>query len=64
MRYSEIGESTLPYLLRLPVDGGIELVAQLQVRYPSVPMVFADSRKLAEDWTHRFLGAAAAHHRA
>jgi hypothetical protein len=41
-----------------------ELVAQLQVRYPAVPIVFADSRKLAEDWTHRFLAAAAAHHRA
>jgi hypothetical protein len=23
-----------------------------------VPIVFADSRKLAEDWTHRFLAAA------
>jgi hypothetical protein len=41
-----------------------ELVAQLQVRYASVPIVFADSRKLAEDWTHRFLAAAAAHHSA
>ena len=39
-----------------------ELVAQLQVRYPSVPIVFADSRKLAEDWTHRYLAAAAAYH--
>jgi hypothetical protein len=39
-----------------------ELVAQLQVRYPSVPIVFADSRKLAEDWTHRYLAAAAALH--
>ncbi len=27
-----------------------------------VPIVFADSRKLAEDWTHRFLAAAAALH--
>jgi hypothetical protein len=40
----------------------IELVARLQVRYPSVPIVFADSRKLAEDWTHRFLAAALLHH--
>ncbi len=39
-----------------------ELVARLQVRYPSIPIVFADSRKLAEDWTHRFLAAAAALH--
>lgn len=37
-----------------------ELVAGLQVRHPSVPIVFCDSRKLAEDWTHRFLGAAVA----
>jgi len=37
-----------------------ELVAQLQVRYPEVPIVFADSRKLAEDWTYRYLAAAAA----
>jgi hypothetical protein len=36
----------------------LELVAQLQVRYPTVPLVFADSRKLAEEWTHRFLAAA------
>jgi hypothetical protein len=40
-----------------------ELVAQLQVAYPAVPIVFADSRKLAEDYTHRFLAAAAAQHR-
>ncbi len=39
-----------------------ELVAQLQVRYPNVPIVFTDSRKLAEDWTHRYLAAAAALH--
>jgi len=35
-----------------------EVVARLQARYPSVPIVFADSRKLAEDWTYRFLAAA------
>jgi hypothetical protein len=39
-----------------------ELLVRLQVRYPSVPIVFADSRKLAEDYTHRFLATAAAHH--
>jgi hypothetical protein len=39
----------------------LELVAQLQVRYPSVPLVFADSRKLAEEWTYRFLAAALAY---
>jgi ERCC4-type nuclease len=37
-----------------------ELIARLQARYPSVPIVFADSRKLAEHWTARFLAAVAA----
>jgi hypothetical protein len=39
-----------------------ELTARLHVRYPSVPTVFCDSRKLAEDFTHRFLAAALAEH--
>jgi len=35
-----------------------EVAARLQARYPNVPIVFCDSRKLAEDWTYRFLAAA------
>ena len=35
-----------------------EMLSRLQVRYPEVPFVFADSRKFAEDWTYRFLVAA------
>jgi hypothetical protein len=35
-------------------------LARVQVRYPSVPVVFAGTRKLAEEWTFRFLGAARA----
>ncbi|MBI4260116.1 MAG: ERCC4 domain-containing protein [Actinobacteria bacterium] len=35
-----------------------ELLARLQVRYPEVPVVFAETRKLAEEWTYRFLAAA------
>ena len=35
-----------------------ELVARLQVRHPGVPIVFCDTRKLAEEWTFRFLAAA------
>lgn len=38
----------------------VELTARLHVRYPTVPTVFCDSRKLAEDFTHRFLAAAVA----
>lgn len=39
-----------------------ELIAQLQLRYPTVPILFCDSRKLAEDYTHRFLAAALVEH--
>jgi hypothetical protein len=38
----------------------LDLLARIQVRYPSVPIVFAGSRKHAEEWTYRFLGAALA----
>jgi hypothetical protein len=40
----------------------LELVARLQVRYPTVPIAFADSRKLAEEYTYRYLAAALVHH--
>jgi hypothetical protein len=40
----------------------VDLVARVQVRHPSVPLVFLESRKLAEEWTFRFLRAAAAQH--
>jgi hypothetical protein len=33
-------------------------LARLQVRYPEIQVVFADSRKFAEEWTYRFLAAA------
>lgn len=36
-----------------------DVVARLQVRYREIPIVFADSRKFAEEWTWRFLSAAA-----
>ena len=39
-----------------------ELIARMHVRHPSVPITFCDSRKLAEDFTHRFLAAALAEH--
>jgi hypothetical protein len=35
-------------------------LARLQVRYPEIQLVFADSRRYAEDWTHRFLATALA----
>jgi hypothetical protein len=30
-------------------------LTRLQVRYPQISIVFADTRRHAEDWTHRFL---------
>ncbi len=35
-------------------------LVRLQARYPQVPVLFLDSRRLAEDWTHRFLATAVA----
>ncbi len=37
-----------------------EGLAEVQVRFPSVPIVFTETRSLAEEWTYRFLGAALA----
>jgi hypothetical protein len=37
-----------------------DMLARLHVRYPEVPVVFADSRRFAEEWTYRFLAAALA----
>ena len=34
-----------------------ELLARVQVRYPSVPIVFCETRPLAEQWTYQFLVA-------
>ncbi|MGH9177994.1 MAG: ERCC4 domain-containing protein [Acidimicrobiales bacterium] len=33
-------------------------LAELQVRWPTIPIVFAENRKLAEEWTYRYLAAA------
>jgi hypothetical protein len=35
-----------------------DAVAELQVRWPSIPIVFCENRKLAEEWTYRYLAAA------
>ncbi len=39
-----------------------EGIAEAQVRFPTVPIVFAETRTLAQEWTYRFFGAAVAHH--
>jgi hypothetical protein len=40
----------------------VEGLAEAQVRFPTVPIVFTETRQLAQEWTYRFLGAALAHH--
>jgi hypothetical protein len=37
-------------------------LAEAQVRFPTIPILFAETRLLAQEWTYRFLGAAVAHH--
>lgn len=39
-----------------------EGLAEAQVRFPEVPIVFCENRPLAQEWTYRFLGAALEHH--
>jgi hypothetical protein len=39
-----------------------EGLAEAQVRFPTVPIVFCETRQLAQEWAYRFLGAAIAHH--
>lgn len=52
-RYSQIFtlERVRPALV---ADG----LAELQVRWPSIPIVYCETRKLAEEWTYRYLAAA------
>ncbi len=35
-----------------------DAIAECQIRFPTVPIVFCDTRKLAQEWTYRFLAAA------
>lgn len=37
-----------------------DLLARVQIRYPEIPIVFLETRPLAEEWTFRYLGAALA----
>jgi len=38
----------------------VDQLVRLQARYAQVPVLFLDSRRHAEDWTHRFLATALA----
>jgi hypothetical protein len=52
-RYSQV--FTLERVHPAVVADGL---AELQVRWPNVPLVFCETRQLAEEWTYRFLAAA------
>ena len=52
-RYSQV--YTLERVRPAVVADGL---AQAQVRWPRVPIVFCETRKLAQEWTYRFLAAA------
>jgi hypothetical protein len=52
--------SALFKLDHVPAGWIADVLARLQVRYPEIQVVFADSRKFAEEWTYRFLAAALA----
>ena len=52
-RYSAIFK--LSRLLPAQIADGL---AELQVRWPNVPIIFCETRPLAEEWTYRFLAAA------
>lgn len=39
-----------------------DAIAECQLRFPTVPIVFAETRALAQEWTYRFFGTALAEH--
>jgi hypothetical protein len=62
-RAAVVVEERYSQIFRHPhVPGGFlaDLIGALHVRYPQIPIVFAETRPLAEEWTYRFLGAALA----
>ena len=52
-RYSEVFRSR--HVRPAVVADGL---AECQIRWPHVPIVFCETRKLAQEWTYRFLAAA------
>jgi len=49
--------SSLLKLTHAPTGYLPDLLARVQVRYPETPIVFMETRPLAEEWTFRWLGA-------
>lgn len=64
-RAAIVVEGDYPDLFRTQPGRGswlADMLGRLAVRYPEVPIVFAGSRRFAEEWAYRFLGAAAGDH--
>jgi Lsr2 len=62
-RAAVVVEDRYSQVFKLPhADGGraAEQLAEACARFPSVPVMFAETRPLAQEWTYRFLGAALA----
>jgi ERCC4-type nuclease len=60
-RAAVVVEGDYPDLFRTQPGRGswlADMLGRLAVRYPEVPIIFAGSRKFAEEWPYRFLGAA------
>jgi hypothetical protein len=56
--------SRLFKLQHVPGSRVAEALAEAQARFPAVPVVFCESRTLAQEWTYRWLGACLAELRA
>jgi ERCC4-type nuclease len=60
-RAAVVVEGEYPHLFGTQPGRGswlADMLGRLAARYPDVPVIFASSRKFAEEWTFRFLGAA------
>ncbi|MEN9506840.1 MAG: hypothetical protein RI958_2766 [Actinomycetota bacterium] len=53
--------SSLYKLTRVRPAMVADQIAEAAVRYPSVPIVFAETRQLAQEWSYRFFGASIEH---
>ncbi len=55
-------EASYPDLFRTQPGRGswlADMLGRLAARYPEVPIIFAGSRRFAEEWTYRYFGALA-----
>jgi hypothetical protein len=59
-RAAVVVEDRYSRLFKLPHSPGARLaetLAEAQARFPAVPVVFCETRPLAQEWTYRWLGA-------